>query len=453
MLPFSFDYFPCSYISRDQVAGFLNELNRSSINLHSFVLQSHGVTVAEAYRSQYSSAGLQRCYSIAKTYTAIAIGLLADQQRIGLDDAVYTYFPEYIPENPHPWITSMTIRDMLMMRTCFAKSTHNKADTDSDFCQAFFTACPDHKPGTIFSYDSTAAYVLGVLVERITKLTLLDFLRQELPQLEISAAAYMLRDSQGRSICDSGLMCTTPDLLHLGQFLLDCASGQVSGISPSFLEFMQDACASLTPTLPRSSSRFEGYGYGYFTWSADFGCFLCYGIGGQFILVSPSQQLVLVTTANTFLHLEANQLIINSFYTNILQANYAESRYYSLASVPPLLISGEYKYAIDPNESGFTRLTLSLKEDGDCMLILDTSDDHCLIPFNLKDNKNQPAAARGIWLDSSTLFISVEAADIDIKYTNYTLFFGQDDLVLSVRESGEGQTSSTFTTYYCSVLE
>jgi CubicO group peptidase (beta-lactamase class C family) len=77
-------------------------------------------------------------FSISKSFTSIAIGLLADEGRLSLEDPVIKYFPEKLPDKDsiHPWVAQMTIKDMLMMRTCHASTTY-KLDMSSDWVASF----------------------------------------------------------------------------------------------------------------------------------------------------------------------------------------------------------------------------------------------------------------------------------------------------------------------------
>jgi CubicO group peptidase (beta-lactamase class C family) len=53
---------------------------------------------------------------------------------------------------------------------------------------------------------------------------------------------------------------------------------------------------------PRTTSRFNGQGYGYGWWSREFAgyeTFFAWGYGGQYIFVVPELDAVVVTTSST----------------------------------------------------------------------------------------------------------------------------------------------------------
>lgn len=161
--------------------------------MHSFLLMRHDTLIAEGYYAPYQKDTLHRMFSISKSFTSIAIGLLEAEGKLSLDDPIVSYFPDKIPANVHPWIAAMTIRDMLMMRTCHAATTY-KVDMKSDWVESFFTVPPTHPAGKLFHYDTSSAHTLSALVERLSGMPMLDYLKEKLSVLEFSDESYMLTD-------------------------------------------------------------------------------------------------------------------------------------------------------------------------------------------------------------------------------------------------------------------
>lgn len=144
---------------------FWDRLQKKQVPMHSFLLMRHDTLIAEGYYAPYQKDTLHRMFSISKSFTSIAIGLLEAEGKLSLDDPIVSYFPDKIPANVHPWIAAMTIRDMLMMRTCHAATTY-KVDMKSDWVESFFTVPPTHPAGKLFHYDTSSAHTLSALVER-----------------------------------------------------------------------------------------------------------------------------------------------------------------------------------------------------------------------------------------------------------------------------------------------
>ena len=134
--------------------------------LHSVLVWHRGKLLEEEYFSPYDPSLLHRMFSITKSFTALAVGGLIAEGKLALTDKIIRFFPEYVPDDPHPFLAEMTIEDMLSMRTCY-KSTTYKNDLTSNWVQSFFTTLPDHRPGQIFKYDTSSAHTLAALVKKI----------------------------------------------------------------------------------------------------------------------------------------------------------------------------------------------------------------------------------------------------------------------------------------------
>ena len=80
----------------------------------------------------------------------------------------------------------MTIRDMLMMRTCHRRTTYKEGSSSWDYVtsycdnwtESFFKVKPDHDPGALFFYDTSSPHTLGALIEKLTGMDLADYLRK-----------------------------------------------------------------------------------------------------------------------------------------------------------------------------------------------------------------------------------------------------------------------------------
>ena len=110
------------------VIRFIERLERKQLCLHSFIMVRHGEIAAEGYYPPFHKDRFHRMYSISKSFVSAAIGLMADEGRITLNDRIVDYFPEMLPAEVHPYIASMTIRDMLMMATPFSNNTYDRDD-------------------------------------------------------------------------------------------------------------------------------------------------------------------------------------------------------------------------------------------------------------------------------------------------------------------------------------
>lgn len=303
------------------IRDLLEYLDDKDIPMHSLLIMRNDKLIFEKYYAPCTESTLHRMFSISKSFTALAISLLADEGLIDLDESITTYFPEYTNSNTHKWIKDTTIRNMLMMRTCHASTTY-KVDMKSDWVESFFTVAPTHKPGTVFHYDTSAAHVLCALVEKETKMPMLDYLKERvLKHLDFSDDSYMVKDPFGVSIGGSGLVARPMDILKV-LYLLDkkgtviCSDGiERTLLNPEFIEL---ATSNLSPSIMTGPIPSESMGYGMQIWQNERGGFVMYGMGGQLAISIPSYKLLIMTTADTQGIAGGNQVIYDGIYNFLL---------------------------------------------------------------------------------------------------------------------------------------
>ncbi|WJH33931.1 beta-lactamase family protein [Paenibacillus sp. CC-CFT747] len=77
------------------VAGFMDELEKEGLELHSFMLVRRGCVVAEHWWAPYAPELPHMLFSLSKSFTSAAVGLAAAEGRLSLQDKVVTFFPDW----------------------------------------------------------------------------------------------------------------------------------------------------------------------------------------------------------------------------------------------------------------------------------------------------------------------------------------------------------------------
>ncbi len=481
-------------ISSENIIRFYEKLRQKNYPLHSAMLYVNGAVVSKTYCAPFREGQLHRMFSIAKTFTALAIGILCDQSRLSLEDRIVDFFPEKITGTPHPYLAALTIREMLMMRTCYTQTTYDKFDLSSDWVGSFFTGHPDKKSGTVFHYDTGAAHVLAALVEKITGMELLDFLRTSLSDLALSPESYMIKDGQGVSMGGTGLLATTEDLLKIGILLLQ--KGEYNGRQLISREFVKAATSNLTPSLVYAPIPSEASGYGYMIWQTEKEGFVCYGMGGQFIIAHPRKNILLITTADTQRYAGGNQILYDAFYENIYEPlpDFVEEPAFvvpgenpeALARLRALEAANTIKtareclvgstavsakatatlrpvsrtvYRTADNEAGFRSLSLELNASGGMLCLASAANNfHFTFAYDemaegVLEKYNAPLAGSGVWLAEDTLFLCFHIIGECVGSIHMELFFSEDDLVLTMHKVEETYFQEFDRTLVCHLKE
>ena len=143
----------------------------------------------------------------------------------GIDRRVLDFFPGITITDPDPRKESMTLEDLLTMR-----SGLNWSDTDQDFSNLFrSTDWVRHmlnlpmvaEPGTVFTYCSGCTNLLSAVLQEAVGKTARDFGQEALFQpLGISDLAWET-DPSGKSIGGWGLFLVPRDMAKLGYLFLN----------------------------------------------------------------------------------------------------------------------------------------------------------------------------------------------------------------------------------------
>lgn len=282
--------------------------------MHSVLVWQRGKVLQEEYFSPFASSSLHRMFSVTKSFTALAVCGLMAQGKVRPEDRIASFFPEYLPEDPHPWLTEMTLSDMLSMRTCHAQTTY-KADMTKNWVESFFKTVPDHRPGTVFKYDTSSAHTLSGLVKKLSGMGMLDYLRSlYLDRLGFSREAHILEDPFRIEMGGSGLVASPRDLLSTARFLLSLYKGTwkedfgdvlLSGdgapdeaFFDRYASYVRTCMSFHASTLHEGKTLDECQGYGWQFWMVRGGISM-YGMGGQYVVFYPDLDLIIVTTADT----------------------------------------------------------------------------------------------------------------------------------------------------------
>ena len=285
-------------IRSKDILRYVQKLDRANLATHSVIIARHGHVIFEKYWAPYQKDELHRIYSATKSFVSIAIGFLAQDGLIDLDDPIIRYFPEESKNLRDDNMRAQTIRQMLMMAT--AKVNLNWfLEKREDRVAEYFINDPEksHPPGTVFAYDSTGSFVLGALVERLTGMKLLDYLRlKALDRIGFSKEAYMLTCPGGHSWSDSALLCTPMDWMRVAQFMLQ--QGSWNGEQLLDKEYAALATSKQIETDMSSQYRYNCLGYGYQFWMCYGKSYYFSGSGVQVAICVSEKDMVLVVTSD-----------------------------------------------------------------------------------------------------------------------------------------------------------
>ena len=278
------------------------------------LVYNKGELVGERYGTEYDADTRFISWSMAKTITAVMIGMLVSDGRLRLDESV----PEPRWNRPGDPRGEITLRQLLQMRAGLRHTEAGDPPYESAEVRMLFmdgrddmadwaTSQPlEAEPGAKFEYSSNTTVILADIAARVltssadpdVRRSAVDtYLRTRLfgpVGMESMVPEY---DANGTLIGGSLMHATARDWGKFGEFLRNGGSVRGAQIIPrKWIDFM---------TSPSPRSEF----YGGQTWlNRDSGLdrdeklqdrgpntmFAAIGHMGQYVLVSPSQSLTVV---------------------------------------------------------------------------------------------------------------------------------------------------------------
>lgn len=303
-------------ISSGAVRDYIEALIGRGVNLHSILVMRKGKICAEGYCPPYTEDKLQRMYSISKSFTSAAIGLMVTEGRISLDDKITDYFPEYLPENPHKWLLDIRIEDLLKMASAHIHTKH--FDKGGPWVKEYLNCPVNHPPGTFFLYDTAASHILCALVEKLSGMTMLEYMRKKMSEVGLSEDAWCIKGTDGYSWGGSGVMATLRDLAKFA--LVMSNGGSFEGKQLIDADYVKKATTAQIFNDQFTNGVRWATGYGYQIWTIEGDGFAFRGMGSQHAICFPKQELIVCCTCDNQGAELKDRLIYEELYRRLLPA-------------------------------------------------------------------------------------------------------------------------------------
>ena len=296
------------------VAAFLEGLKELALPMHSVLLVRRGALLAEYYAEPYPADVPHRIYSASKSFVALAVGLLVGEGKLSVRDRLAVYFPEKVPLDADALVLETTVEDLLRMAPPFSDESYDSLK--GDVVESFFRAETTHPAGTIFCYNAASPAVLTALVEKLAGEPMLSYMWPRLLKpLGFSPRTWCVKMPQGLSWGASGIMCTPRDLAKLGVLLLNKGVWEGRRLLPE--EYVRAACGRQLDSDAENTGTESGFGYGYLIWRTRHSGFAFCGMGSQYLVCLPKEELVLVTTGDTQAVRGGSDALLNCFWRTV----------------------------------------------------------------------------------------------------------------------------------------
>ena len=309
---------------RTAMDAYLKDAREQKLNIQSVMVLQHGKVLYEKWLNGGEPQLPHVLNSVSKTFTSAAVGLAISEGLLSLDDKLVSFFPDDLPPSPSENLQKITIRHLLTMNCGHDTEPSRRNDTDT-WVRTFLSWPVQHEPGTYYCYNSMGTYMLSAIVQKVTGQKVVDYLQPRLfDPLGIEAPRWD-ESPQGINCGGWGLYLKTEDLAKMGQLLLQKGKWNGKQVLPE--SYVTEATRAQVPCQPswvRADKVAESgltpensdwvQGYGYQVWRCRHNAFRADGAGGQYIIVIPEKDAVIINTAD----LRDMQAELNLIWDHIL---------------------------------------------------------------------------------------------------------------------------------------
>jgi len=265
--------------------------------LHSLLVARRGELLREEYFNGRTAERRANIKSASKSIISALVGIaIAEGKLEGLDQPVAPFFQADLPANPDPRLATVTIEDLLSMRSGLEPTSFgNYGDwvTSRNWVRYVLRQPFVDDPGGRMLYSTGSSHLLSALVTRATGMSTLAYAREKLFRPIGVQLAPWTTDPQGIYFGGNEMGLRPRDLLRFGELYRNGGRyGETQVVPEAWIR---------ESWVQRTTSRFNGHGYGLGWWQRErrgHPVYFAWGYGGQYLFLVPDLELTVVMTSD-----------------------------------------------------------------------------------------------------------------------------------------------------------
>ena len=303
-------------ISSKDILNYVAMTEEKRLSTHDIIIARGNDIIYEKYWAPFDKTMTHRLYSSSKSIVALAVGFAIQDGLLSLSDTVGKYFGYDEKTN---YLAAQTVRDLLIMSNG-KQLRHWFSFQFDDRVNFYFDNLREEirDPGAIFEYASEGSFVLAAIVENLTGMTFIEYLRGKFfDKIGVSDSITCLYCPGGHSWGDSGVLCTPLDFLKIARFVLNY--GSWNGEQILSRDFLVAATSKQIENNSLDLVAYNAFGYGYQFWRTYDDSFFFSGMGSQFAVCNPKTDLILIYNGDNQGNDFAAEAIIKGFFDNVVR--------------------------------------------------------------------------------------------------------------------------------------
>jgi CubicO group peptidase (beta-lactamase class C family) len=263
--------------------------------LHSLLVSWRGEVVLERYLNGTRAARAANVKSVSKSIISALMGVAIDRGLVpGTETPIRTYFPELARDRDERK-QRITIEDLLTMRSGLESTSNRNYGRwvqSSNWVQHALAKPLFAMPGTEMEYSTGNTHLLSAILTKATRASTWQFAQETVAKPLGFTLPRWPQDPQGIYFGGNDMLLTPRQMLAFGEmYLRDGRVNDRQVVSEKWIE---------RSFVPRGFSRISGQRYGYGWWMRELAghqAYFAWGFGGQYIILVPDLDLVVVTTS------------------------------------------------------------------------------------------------------------------------------------------------------------
>jgi CubicO group peptidase (beta-lactamase class C family) len=267
----------------------------------------NGLIVGEEYYNGYDQFRPHNVMSVSKSFLSAITGIALSQGYIdSLDEEMLSYFPEYIYADMDSRKHDITVRHLLTMRMGIQDESEDNYGVywgfynSDDWIKKTIEAPLVSSPGERMRYNTFQTHLLSAIITKVSERSTLEFAKACLFDPVGIGVDSWEQDPQGYYFGGNSMYFAPQEAAVLGYLYLNNGRLNDCQIIPGdWVEL------SLSPSTnldhPNQWGALRNYNYAYLWWIGEINevdLFMAYGYGGQFVVVFPALDLIVVSTSD-----------------------------------------------------------------------------------------------------------------------------------------------------------